>query len=219
MALTVCFAPPSTRARPFLLSCGEIPEAEMETTRAFTALKRFDSRGGESWSRYLEFSQLGHLREVISLDAALCPCALAEYSDEDWEHVASGIDQFGFFADFHWASQRFPSTDDTHLLLVEKEPSREVSSADVGADFTFIGYDLIDDTTWISALTNCGGFDLAFSGDELTVQGLLPRFDRARAVQDALRQHYPEEPHADTSLYAVWRRETSASKEHRAKGS
>jgi len=72
-------------------------------------------------------------------------------------------------------------------------------------DFRFEGYDLADVDGSTSALTNCGGFPLAFSNDELTSHGLLPSLERASEAQQALAAHYPEEHHADCSVWALFR--------------
>ena len=56
-----------------------------------------------------------------------------------------------------------------------------------------------------SALTNCGDFSLAFSTQELTNHGLLASLERAREVQQALRQHYPLEHHANCHVWSVFR--------------
>ena len=59
--------------------------------------------------------------------------------------------------------------------------------------------------TGISALVNCGGFDRAFASTDLSYCGLLTDHARASEVQDLLRAEYPDEPHADYDLWAIWR--------------
>ena len=71
--------------------------------------------------------------------------------------------------------------------------------------FEFIGYDLVDKDSSISALTNCGGFPKAFSNGELSEKGLFRTHERSREVQEALRQQYPTEHHADCHLWAIFR--------------
>ena len=68
-----------------------------------------------------------------------------------------------------------------------------------------MGYDLIEEQTQISALTNCGGFPDVFRNDELNSVGLIENFDRGSEVQRLLARRHPEEPHAQCELYAVWR--------------
>ena len=68
-----------------------------------------------------------------------------------------------------------------------------------------MGYDLIDDQTQVSALTNCGGFPDVFRNDELNRFGLIDEFNRAREVKTQLAERYPEEAHAKCEMYAIWR--------------
>jgi hypothetical protein len=71
--------------------------------------------------------------------------------------------------------------------------------------FEFLGCDLIDDLG-ISALTNRGGgFPAAFSDTEISELGLIRTLERAKKMQADLRSEYPNEAHADCSLWAFFR--------------
>jgi hypothetical protein len=63
----------------------------------------------------------------------------------------------------------------------------------------------VDVRSSASALTNCGGFPGVFANSELSSCGLLGDLDRAREVQAKLRSAYPDEPHADCDVWAVFR--------------
>jgi len=78
------------------------------------------------------------------------------------------------------------------------------------ADFRFLGYDLVDRESSISALTNCGGFPDAFANSELSNAGLLTDLRRAVEVQRTLRALHPEERHADCHVWAIFRLVTAA---------
>lgn len=71
--------------------------------------------------------------------------------------------------------------------------------------FKFYGYDLLEDFTSISALTNCGGFDKAFLPKDISEYGLIIDFKKAKVIQQLLMGKYPYEPHADCTLWAIWR--------------
>lgn len=45
----------------------------------------------------------------------------------------------------------------------------------------------------------------AFSNEELNAVGLLSIFDRAVEVQERLHELFPDEPHADCDLWAIFR--------------
>jgi hypothetical protein len=51
---------------------------------------------------------------------------------------------------------------------------------------------------------NCGGFNKAFANSDLSECGLLTDYAQALRVQRLLREKYPDEPHADCDLWAIW---------------
>lgn len=91
------------------------------------------------------------------------------------------------------------------LLAILREPEEDCRGIDHPEGFKFYGYDLIEDDTRISALTNCGGFDKAFSASDLSRYGLIEEFRKARDVQLRLLENYPDEAHADCTLWAIWK--------------
>jgi len=52
--------------------------------------------------------------------------------------------------------------------------------------FKFMGYDLIEEFTRISALTNCGGFPKAFLNNDLNKSGLIKSYEQAILIQKSL---------------------------------
>ena len=172
----------------------------------FTVVERFHAGEGDRWAKYLEWSQLNHLKETITLDTCLCPPVLKKLSDSDWPHVLPEGPIYGMFSDLRWTESRVPPTPDTQLLAVIRDPQVGDVNHSPRSDFEFAGYDLIEDQTQISALLNCGGFEKAFKPSDLSECGLIREYERAREVQGLLSKLYPEEPHADCTLYAIWRR-------------
>ena len=108
-----------------------------------------------------------------------------------------------FFADLDFLKGQVASVEKKNLLCVFRNPSP--APATPSSEFTFLGYDLIDPETSVSALTNCGGFPDVFDNSELSPVGLLPEFERACEVQKQLRAAYPNEPHANCNLWAIFR--------------
>ena len=72
--------------------------------------------------------------------------------------------------------------------------------------FTFCGYDLVEESTTISAITNCGGGFASIPYERLTEYGLLPTYKDAVLTQLALIDEDPEEPHAYCMICEVWRK-------------
>ena len=168
----------------------------------FIATERFTPED-KSWAKYIEWSGLTQLKEVITLDTALCPTVLPEIKDEYWPHIVNENFLTRFFLDFDFLSRQVQGIAKKNVLCVFRNPAKlpPVPSAE---NFQFLGYDLLDDTS-TSALTNCGGFPDTFANSELSEFGLLTEFDRAREVQARLRLLHPKDPHANCDLWAIFR--------------
>ena len=92
-------------------------------------------------------------------------------------------------------------------LAVIIEPL-EPPNAEVAQDgrFTFCGYDLMEEQTQISAITNCGGgFSNVIPYSTLNQWGLFCRHTDAKKAQRRLLQAWPDEPHADCVIVEIWR--------------
>lgn len=175
-------------------------------TPIFIATAPFDPSTGDTWAQYMQWAKIPQLTEVVGLDCLLCGRILDALNDEDWKHVIPEGYGFGYFADLDYLLARVADVPRKNILGLYRNPTEHIDTAPGGERrFAFLGYDLIEDATLISALTNCGGFPESFSNGELNQYGLLPAFARASQVKDSLRRHYPLEPHADCELYAIWR--------------
>jgi hypothetical protein len=124
---------------------------------------------------------------------------------EDWQHNVPADYRIFYFRSLDYLRRRVGAAPDIHILAALQHPTAQAVEAGAGPGFTFLGYDLLDESGDVSALTNCGGWDGVFAGDELSAQGLLTDLDRARAVHDRLRAEYPEEHHARCDVWAIWR--------------
>lgn len=169
----------------------------------FIATERFDPTSA-GWERYIAWSGLEQLDEVVSLDASLSPTVLPKIKPEYWSHIVNEDFMLRFFTDLDYLLNETALIPIKNLLCVFRNPA-EHPSFPVPDGFEFIGYDLVDRNSSVSALTNCGGFPNAFSNDELSEKGLIKVHGRSREVQDALRQQYPNEHHANCDLWAIFR--------------
>jgi hypothetical protein len=174
----------------------------------FRLVERFDPNWGRSWDRYIEWSKLDHLREVVGLDCSLCPAVLRDFSDEDWKHIVYAEYLPAIFDDCEYLFSRISSSinrESVQLIAVVREPE-PVDLQAVLPGFEWLGFDLIEESTSISAVTNCGGFDGGFSNRDLNACGLVPDLERTRQIRGRLLALYPEEPHADCAVWAIWRK-------------
>ncbi|HET6798201.1 MAG TPA: hypothetical protein VFH40_13660 [Gemmatimonadales bacterium] len=171
----------------------------------FVAKRPFDPSIGEAWNRYLAWSGLSQLKEVVSLDTMLCPTVPEELSAEDWNHNVHADYLAFFFRSPEYLRRRVAGEGRLNLLAVLQNPTHSDLAAVVVPGFAFAGFDLVDIHTDISALTNCGGFEGVFLNAELSELGLLTDLRRAQEVQAELRVQYPEESHAECHVWAIWR--------------
>ncbi len=171
-------------------------------------VERFSPASGDAWARYIAWSGYAHLAEVVGLDCMLNPPLLCEYEAADWPHVVFGEHLFGCFGDIEFARRRVQDRFEPvrhQLLALAREPAEhELQHAQL-QDFRFLGFDLIEEATGISALANCTGFARAFTPQDLSACGLVTSASRAYAIRSALATCYPDENHADCAVWAVWR--------------
>jgi len=176
----------------------------VKPTPLFIATERFDSSDAARWEAYCKFAKIPALKEVVSLDALLCERLVKEIEDEDWPHIVNENVSLGYFYNIEYLLKRVAQVKRRNVLGLYRNPREHVSTAPA-ANFVFVGYDLIEEITQISALTNCGGFPDVFSNRELNHYGLLQDFSRTHEVKQQLAKKHPKEPHAQCELYAVWR--------------
>ena len=170
----------------------------------YSAISEFNSSVGERWTEFVSRSGLFHLKEVVSLDQALCPNAISTLVPEDWEYNVNEDYRIFFFRDLEYLSKRITGRQGVIIVGLLEEPQE----LDVLKEkqHQLIGFDVVDAYCDSSALTNCGDFfDRAFRGEELNSSGLIARLDRAYEIKRSLRALYPDEPHADCLVWGVWR--------------
>jgi hypothetical protein len=171
----------------------------------FTATKKFDPSLDEEWAKYYEWANIPQLKAIVSLDITHRPQDLWELVDSDWEYNIHKDFLITFFWDLDYLLKRFAEQRDSiNILAVCLEPSSDARELFQDPRFAFQGYDLVGNGD-VSAINNCGGFDLAFQTSDISEVGLFDSYELAREVQDRLRQHYPDEPHARCELWAIWR--------------
>lgn len=97
-------------------------------------------------------------------------------------------------------------TDSRQVLAVIIRPGIEPNNRLSGGPFVFCGYDLIEETTTISAITNCGaGFEEAICYETLNGYGLISTYREAVNTQLSLYEKYPDENHACCEIVEIWR--------------
>lgn len=176
-------------------------ESDSLVSIGFVALETFVPT-----NKYLEWSKLFQVEEVVSLDCALCPRIVRDLVEADSNYQQEHWGIFSdIFSNLDWLLDKTSDIEDKQVLAVLKEPEEDCGLAIHLKGFQFYGYDLVEDATRISALTNCGGFDKAFSSCDLSRYGLIEDFEKAKEIQLRLREHYPDDEHANCTLWAIWK--------------
>jgi hypothetical protein len=170
----------------------------------YSAVAPFDTGCSERWREYIAWSGLTQLREVVSLDSLLCPTVIQGLSDEDWQHNVQADFKLTLFHDLDYLLRRVGGGRRVNVLALMENPTVDEVRSFGDRRFVFRGFDLVELQTGISALLNCGGFDQAFSPADLSECGSLTDQALALSVQNRLREEYPDEPHADCDLWALW---------------
>lgn len=164
--------------------------------------------GVSPWESYTSWSRLFHLKELVTLDILLnrrIPELEDWHKREYWDYIVSenGIST-DLFTSLDFVLRMTKRKEKFNLLAVVKEPTEDCNGVRLDG-FGFVGYELLDPFTGVSALTNCGGFDETFLPTELNPFGLVGGFEKAYDIKRRLLENNPEEPHAATNVYGVWR--------------
>lgn len=171
----------------------------------FVAKRRFEPSVGETWRRYIAWSGLSQLREVVSLDEILCPTVPEDLTAADWDHNVPADYQTSYFRSLEYLRERVAGEANLNMLAIVQNPSASDLASVTLPGFGFTGFDLLDVCGDVSALTNCGGFDEVFAKAEVSHLGLLRDLGRAYEVQRSLRTNFPNHPHAECHVWAIWR--------------
>lgn len=171
----------------------------------FVAKRRFDPSAGKRWARYVAWSGLTQLSELVSLDEILCPTVPEKLIEADWEYNVHADYQTTYFRSLEYLRRRVAGEPNLNVLAMLQNPSAGDVEQLALPGFQFVGFDLLDLHGDVSALTNCGGFDELFGGVKLSDRGLLTDLERAYQVQRGLRALRPGQSHAECRVWAVWR--------------
>ncbi len=98
-------------------------------------------------------------------------------------------------------------------LLKENEQILAVLKINKGKEipiidgYEFCGFDLAEEDTKVSTLTNCYDIlDGIYPYEKLNQYGLLDNIEDAEMIQEQLPINDPDEPHAYCDIYAIWRK-------------
>ena len=171
----------------------------------YKAVEKFGPYNGETWANYTEWSKLFHLEEVISMDPLLCPSVTDYDYEKDSEYIIWEDDGPNGYNSLQYLKEKIIEANPTdyRVLAVVKEPFNECEKVQL-PNFNFVGYDLIETQGYISALTNCGGFDETFLPADLNKYGLIQTYQKAYTIKEELLKNNPNQEHAECYVWAIW---------------
>lgn len=170
---------------------------------AYKISKRFDESNGQTWENYKVWKSIKAER-VISLDVGLCPGVIEKITTEDFKHRVYIEEFHDAFDSISWILQKVGQKKSNWQILAIQRIDSNNHKATLSGEFNFIGYDLIEIQTSISAITNCDGFDLAYSAVDLNINGLISDICNANKIASMLKEKYPNSNHADVTIWAIW---------------
>ena len=91
----------------------------------FITTERFGPASGEVWHKYVAWSGLTHLAEVVSLDPMLCPRVLGELRDDYWPHIVNEDFMLDFFVDVDFMVAQLSAVETRNILCVFRNPSAQ----------------------------------------------------------------------------------------------
>jgi hypothetical protein len=89
----------------------------------FVAKRPFDQSVGEAWNRYVTWSGLSQLAEVVSLDNMLCPTVPEELTSADWNYNVHADYLTFFFRSLDYLRSRVAGDDRLNILAVLQNPT------------------------------------------------------------------------------------------------
>ena len=147
---------------------------------------------------YEEFSKIFGRAEIVTYDIMLCRVIHDE-------NLLAEVDLYPGKVK-NWKSLLPPGADE-QIIAYYKNPTSSYELRVLDEGFEFCGYDLSEEMTGISAVTNCGAlFDGAIPYEKINKFGLIDEFYEAFRIRKMLDELYPYESHADCEVYEIWRR-------------
>jgi hypothetical protein len=116
----------------------------------FVATAKFDKTDA-TWAKYVAWSGLIQLDEVVSLDSSLCPTVLPDIKPEYWSHIVNEDFMLHFFTDLDYLRGETAAISRKNLLCVFRNPPVHPTATQAPEGFEFIGYDLLEKDCGISA--------------------------------------------------------------------
>src|SRR3990167_623215 len=164
----------------------------------FKIVEPFGPKNEEKWENYLKWRELA-FSKFDSVDHILRPDLFEPESAQDWDNCVCADYKLNLITNLEYAKKINDKHPDGVLIGVEIELEK-----DVEFKYDLLGYDIVDEYSCTSLLTNWGkGFP--FIDNEIMTNGLLKTFESAVTVRDRLHSQYKEDSHArHCTIWAIY---------------
>jgi hypothetical protein len=174
----------------------------------YVAADRFD-RTSDGWEDYAKWRGLPQLVEVVSIENPSIVRA-THLNAEEWACVAADLGvgpNYFCFTDLACLQNCLARNGlaAPMLLCIFKNPDRAPDRSELPLGFELLGYDLVEDRTGVSSVSNCKGFLAASPHSEISECCLVRDFAAAREMQEQMPRLFPGDPHANCSVWAIAR--------------
>jgi len=138
---------------------------------------------------YEQFSKIFGRAEIVTYDTNLCGV--------NSTHGLYGKSRYAGEVD-NWKELLYvPIKENEQIIAYYKNPIKSHEHHMLNDNFEFCGYDLSEELTMISAITNCGDmFDKVIPRKKLNTFGLIDKYSEAFLIRKLLGEIYPKESHA-----------------------
>ncbi len=155
---------------------------------------------------YKAMTGMNQIKEIISLDYLLCSSCIQQFSEEDDQYIYRSGDfcDYDIFNHLDFLLSKIDNLDHKQILAVIREPIKAINDMKI-PNFIFYGYDLIEDYTRRSVLTNCYGLYDPFFSKDISSFGLIEDYHKAKQIQNWLNKHKDA---IYCTLWGVFRMET-----------
>jgi hypothetical protein len=97
----------------------------------FIATEPFSPMDGDRWRKFIEWSGLTQLTELVSLDSLLCPPILSEVRDDYWPNIVNEDYMLAYFLDLGFLKREVAATENLNLLCVVRNPALHLPDSPV----------------------------------------------------------------------------------------
>jgi hypothetical protein len=159
----------------------------------YKIIKKFGP-GDEQWDKYAQWAGLHACKEYYSIDSINRESLFTPDSEEDWENCINENFMLNIITNLNYdlkIAHKFPSGE---IIGVIENPKH--SNEEIPINHILMGYDIIDEYTSISLVTNWGGKEEGIKILKLNTSALIDNLNYAYELKGILHRDFKDDDHA-----------------------